>query len=219
MAKRTNALPVKPVSDDEVRALLQRYECPVPFHEVRTRFLGNIASPAMSASPIKVMEGLWGGELPAFDSLDAGNELIGALIAGLWNRLTRHQDRSSQFRLTRIDVAPTRQGLSTLALMRREELDGFVEGLFGVEESVDLPERAHRGLADLAELRVMFAAVLDVARDDSIAGTDKDRQATLQLTRTMTRNAEHEMHEIVLSCVRARRKFLATLPSRRPTLH
>jgi hypothetical protein len=29
-------------TDDEVRALLVRYRCPMPFHEVRTRFLGNI---------------------------------------------------------------------------------------------------------------------------------------------------------------------------------
>jgi hypothetical protein len=50
-------------SDDQVRALLQRYRCPVPFHAVRTRFLGNIASPDMQASPIKMVEALWGGEL------------------------------------------------------------------------------------------------------------------------------------------------------------
>ena len=43
-------------TDDEVRALLNRYECPVPFHEVRTRFLGNVATPAMTASPIKMVE-------------------------------------------------------------------------------------------------------------------------------------------------------------------
>jgi hypothetical protein len=109
----------QPVSDDEVRALLQRHRCPVPFHEVRTRFLGNIATPAMSASPIKIVEGLWGGELPAFESIDDANALVGALLKGLWNRLTRHQDRGAPFRLTRIDVMPTREGLSALALMRR----------------------------------------------------------------------------------------------------
>jgi len=32
-------------SDAEVLALLKRYKCPTPFHEVRTRFLGSIASP------------------------------------------------------------------------------------------------------------------------------------------------------------------------------
>ena len=59
-----------PASDEQVRALLDRYKCPVPFHEVRTRFLGNIASPVMSASPIKVVQDLWGGELPPFDTID-----------------------------------------------------------------------------------------------------------------------------------------------------
>jgi hypothetical protein len=84
------------------------------------------------------------------------------LHAGLWNRLTRHQDRSSPFRLMRIDSAPTREGLAALALMRRQELDGFIEGLFGQKDAVDLPERAHRGLDDLGELRSLFAAALEV---------------------------------------------------------
>ena len=53
-------------TDEEVRVLLNRYKCPVPFHEVRTRFLGNVATPAI-ASPIKMVEDLWGGELPAFE--------------------------------------------------------------------------------------------------------------------------------------------------------
>src|ERR1035437_7659102 len=33
--------------------------------------------------------------------------------------------------------------------IRRQELDGFVEGLFGAEETMDLPERAHRSLGTL----------------------------------------------------------------------
>ena len=58
-------LPIPPTAtEEEVRALLERYRCPVPFHEVRTRFLGNIASPGIGISPIKMVEGLWGGELP-----------------------------------------------------------------------------------------------------------------------------------------------------------
>ena len=38
---------------------------PVPFHAVRTRFLGNVASPVMSASALDTLKGLWGGELPS----------------------------------------------------------------------------------------------------------------------------------------------------------
>jgi hypothetical protein len=53
--------PVAPTAtDQEVRALLERYDCPVSFHEVRTRILGNIASPAMGVSPIKMVESLVG---------------------------------------------------------------------------------------------------------------------------------------------------------------
>ena len=76
--------PMQPItaSDEQVRALLVRYACPVPFHEVRTRFLGNIASPAIGVSPIKMVESLWDGKLPEFNTLDDANELIGALIMG-----------------------------------------------------------------------------------------------------------------------------------------
>jgi len=66
----------------------------------------------MSASPMEVMKGLWGGELPPFDTIDEADELIGALVMGLWNRLTRHQDRASPFRLMRVDTASTREGLA-----------------------------------------------------------------------------------------------------------
>jgi hypothetical protein len=71
MTKHTNPIPA---SDEQVRTLLERYKCPVPFHEVRTQFLGNIATPVVSASPLKVVEALWGGELPAFDSIEGRGE-------------------------------------------------------------------------------------------------------------------------------------------------
>lgn len=63
-------------SDAEVIAMLKRYKCPTPFHEVRTRFLCNIASPNLRASPMDTVKSLWGGELPQFDSIDAANELF-----------------------------------------------------------------------------------------------------------------------------------------------
>jgi hypothetical protein len=216
MAKRVDA-PL--VNDDAVRALLERHKCPVPFHQVRTRFLGNVASPVMEVSPIKVVQGLWGGELPEFDSLDAANELIGALVMGLWNRLSWHQDRNSPFRLTRIQTTATRQGLAGLAQLRVEELDGFIEGLFGPKEALDFPERAHRGLSALSEMRALFAAVQDAVSAESKPATEADMEATLRHIREMTKNAEHEMHAIVLSCARARRQMLAALPVKKPVLH
>jgi hypothetical protein len=206
-------------ADNRVRALLDRYRCPVPFHAVRTRFLGNIASPDMTASPIKMVQALWGGELPAFETIDAANELIGALVMGLWNRLTRHQERSASFRLTRIEVPTTREGMRKLALLRRQELEGFVEGLFGDKESLDLPERAHKALGTLAEIRAMLEASSKLAEDPTKAAEPADIAVTLGHFRKLTRIAEHEIHEAVLSCTRARRQMMQALPTTKPVLH
>ena len=46
--------------------------------------------------------------------LKAANELIGALVMGLWNRLTRHQERAF----------PPREGMAKFARLRQEELEG-----------------------------------------------------------------------------------------------
>jgi hypothetical protein len=212
--------PVSPaVTDEDVRILLERYACPVPFHEVRTRFLGNIATPVMAASPIETVKSLWGGELPEFESLDAANMVIGALVMGLWNRLTRHQDRNAPFRLVRLKVAATRDGLAALALTRRQEIDGFIEGVFGGKEAADLPERAHRGVGVLGEMRALMAGIVNMAPDTTKTVTEKDIEVTLRQMTRLTRIAETEIHAVVLSCTRARRQMLAASPARKPTLH
>ena len=206
-------------SDDEARALLARYACPIPFHAVRTRFLGNIATPSMTASPIRVLHSLWGGELPVFENQDDVNELMRVLVMGVWNRLSQHQERSAPFRLTRLEVPRSREGLKAQARTRLEELDGFLEGFFAEEESLDLSERVHRGVHILGDLRGIYAAIVDLLQDETKPAPASEVEVTLRHIRDTTRIAEHEMHEIVLACKRARRQFLETAPLRRPTLH
>jgi hypothetical protein len=50
-----------------------------------------------------------------------------------------------------------------VALIRRDELDGFVEGLFGTAESLELPERAHHAINALSELRAIFDGLHELA--------------------------------------------------------
>lgn len=216
---RSSRPPVTLVSDDEVRAHLDRYRCFVPFHAVRTRFLGNIASPIMSASPLDTVKALWGGELPEFDSLDAINELLRILIMGLWNQLARHQERNAPFRLMRIAIPETREGLAHIALIRRDELDNFVEGLFGAEESLELPERAHRAIETLSELRAIFDGLHELASNPAKPVTAKDIAEARRNVRELTNVGEREIHEVVLSCTRARRQFLEVAPTPKPNLH
>jgi hypothetical protein len=42
-------------------------------------FLGNIASPGLSVTPMGVLKQIWSGTLPPFDTMDDANERIRAL--------------------------------------------------------------------------------------------------------------------------------------------
>jgi len=165
------------------------------------------------------MKSLWGGQLPEFESLDAVNELIGILINGLWNSLTRHQRRSDPFRLVRTSVLETRAGLAELALIRRQEIEGFFEGLFAGEEEADLPAKASAALDSLGQLRAMMASVYDVIIDESKPATPSDIATTMKHLRELTLAMELEINRVVLDCTRARRQMLGSVNNAAPTRH
>ncbi|MGY2733613.1 hypothetical protein [Sphingomonas sp. UYP23] len=206
-------------SNKSAQALLEKHQCPVPFHAVRTRFLGNIATPAMSVAPLQIIKDLWGGELPVFDSIDEVNKLLDALVQGLWNDLTRHQKRSQPFRLTRMAMEPTAANLGQHGLVRLQELDGFIEGLFNGEDAIDLPERAHEAVRHLAELRAMMAGICELVCRDPEADDRTQLDTTFGHLRDLTRIMETEIHEAVLSCTRARRQMLGGILTEKPTVH
>lgn len=199
---------IPPVNEKHVRSLLKKYDCPVPYHEVRTRFLGNIATPAMTASPIHIVKGLWGGEMPEFESLEAVNDLIGALVNGLWNSLTRHQKRTEPFRLVRVPTEATRAGLTSYILMRRQEIDGFVVGLFNGQDDIQLPEKATASLDIIAQLRAMLVGAHTLVADESKPGSDAEFARTLKNIQELTPIIEREINTVVMACTLARRQSM-----------
>jgi hypothetical protein len=206
-------------NEKTVKALLEKHGCLVPFHKVRTRFLGSIATPELSASPLQIIKELWDGELPVFDRIGELNELLDALVQGLWNDLTRYQKRSQPFRLIRVLMEPTAANLGQYGLIRLQELDGFIDGLFNGKEAIDLPERAHEAVGHLAELRAMMAGICDLVARDPDADDRTQLDTTFKHLRELTRIMETEIHEAVLSCTRARRQMLRGIVTTRPTIH
>jgi hypothetical protein len=61
--------------------------------------------------------------------------------------------------------------------------------------------------------------VAEFTADESKPGSIKDMEMTLRHVREMTKNAEHEMHAIILVCKRARKQMLAGVPASKPTMH
>lgn len=203
-------------ADREVQRLLKRYDCPMPYHAVRTLFLGSIASPTINTRPLKALEELWGGEMPEFASMDEASELMNALVVGLWNRLTRHQSRQHPFRLTSLlpptDAATIRQFAQT----RVEELEAFVNGLFGQEQAVDLPESAQEALSNLGDLRSFFVAFVQFADDHDSTDAIEETIRTMQQLSII---ACSEINTVVLDCARARRAALETMTATAPSAH
>jgi len=209
-------------SDKEAIALLARYKCPAAFHAVRAVLMGNIASPLPEASPKGALDQIWGGQMPEFDSADEVQVVVDVLIAGLWNRLAEHQSSLNPFRLLRREVAQTREGILAFALMRQQELEGFVEGLFGAAQELSLPEKAHSAVCVLAELRSFFVGAAELLADATKPASADELKALIRNFQQMSIIAETEINKAIQSCKRARGQHLeamAAMPMRKQVFH
>jgi hypothetical protein len=199
------------VSDHQIQALLTRYQCPTPMHVLRMRFLGAIASPRMEVSPIQLVTQAWGGELPEFASEADAEELFQALLGGWWNRLSEFQNSRSPFRLPRSEVKPKRQALLELAQTRSQELAGFVDGLFGSDEEMDMPEKAHEALNVLARIHSMFASTVALLEIEATPAEHRELIDLLRNFQKMTITADEEINRVIQSCKRARAQHIENL--------
>jgi hypothetical protein len=82
-----------------------------------------------------------------------------------------------------------------------------------------LPERAHRSLDALSELRAIFDSLYEFAGNPTKPVTAADIAQTRRNIRELAKVGEREIHEVVLSCARARRQLLNSVPIAKPTRH
>lgn len=205
-------------SDKDVLSLLARHHCPTPLHALRTLLLGHIASPRLDVSPMTTLAQAWGGELPEFASAEEVEEVMQVIVHGLWNRLSDHQSTRNPFRLPRFEVSPTRQALHDLARMRAQEVNGFVDGPFGNEDEMLLPQKAHEAVVALAELHAMFDGAAGLLADESKPAPEQELKGLLRNLQQMTIVADEQINKAVQSCKRARGQRLeamATVMSRK----
>lgn len=209
------------ISDRDLRALLKKHDCPLGFHEVRARLMGNIASPGMDMAPLQELHRIWGGELPEFASQDDAEQLIGALMGGLWNALSKHQSKSNPFRLTRVKPAPaTHDYLAKLSRHRQEEIEAFVDGLFGDHDELDFPETANTSIVNLGEIRGIFAGAYDLCISPPTSAKQESLDETLRNLRSLAIAAELEMNTVIQANKAARAARLESYAMEKPrTVH
>ncbi len=178
-------------------AMLERYDCPMPYHAVCTHFLGAMCATG-PVQPMKTLARIWDGTLPAFASIEAVNELLGALINGLWNKLAAHQDEGHPYRLMTFPARTTRESLACLAETRVEELEGFLTGVFGDQERLEVPEPLGESLDTLMELDGIFSGMQALLEDPAKPASAKDLQGLRKQIAELTTIAEQEIHAVVV---------------------
>lgn len=200
----------------DIKRLLKRYNCPMPYLAVRARFLGCIACPSIDTNPVQALEALWHGAMPEFESIEDANELMQGLINGVWNPLTRQLSENKPFRLTRMRTPRDSAGLKRFAQTRVNEIDAFVDGLFDGEDAIDLPETAYLAVQTLNELISFFESFVQFA-DEPV--TEAEFSDTVRQSRQLSQIVEQEINAAVQSCTQARRAALSRAGGGRSTLH
>ena len=181
--------------------------------------MGCIVSPVPDRSPVQAIQELWGGNLPPFYSVDDLNHLLRVLVDGLWNRLTAHQTAGKPFKVTSVQFRQTRQGFHHYALVRKQEIEGFMDGLFGPHDELDLPESARDGVDALGQIRAMLAGAIDLLDDTDKPAPADELNGLADNLQALGPILEQEMNTIVLSCTRARRQRLASTRGAMPSVH
>jgi len=82
-----------------------------------------------------------------------------------------------------------------------------------------VPQRAARALDELSQNRAMLAGVYELAKNPNKMKGGEDVTGLLHDINRLTKITEHELHETVLSCARARRQMTHALPVTKPVFH
>ena len=95
------------------------------------------------------------------------------------------------------ETAPARPDPSLSCLFLKvatHPLEGFIDGLFGDEDAIDLPERATEALHHLGEITAMIRGVLALMeRESAPPASDQDVVRMLGEVRELSRIAEKEL--------------------------
>ncbi|WP_299821953.1 hypothetical protein, partial [uncultured Jannaschia sp.] len=143
----------------------------------------------------------------------------GSLLPRMWNPLSKHQSKSNPFRLTRVKPGPaTYDHLAKLSRFRREEIDAFVEGLFGDRDELDFPGTAHKAIDSLGEIRATFAGAHELCACPPAPASTDSLNETLRNLRDLVVVAEAEINTIIQANKAARAALLETYNLEKPPM-
>lgn len=213
-------MPIDQTEEKRIRHLLREHGCPIGYHKIRTRMLGAMARHDLTINPAAVIASLWGHESHKFESLDHSHELYIALEQGLWHELLKHKDPDAPFQAMQMPLDPSVAHLEVFGIVRIQEIEGFVEGLFNHEEEARLPIRASDAVVHLGDIRATMFGLSKLIKRAS--ESPENMEQVIRLIRhlqVLTDMMEAEIHHVFLTCLQAGQQSFATTVAPWQTRH
>ena len=181
-----------------VQELLNDYECPYTFHEVRAAFMGAIASPYI-VDPAFELNALWDGEFPEIESAEKLDHITEIFLEQFWGALTRHQNPEHPFALTSTSRATSLADIKAQATLRGEELDAFLNGFYQDQDSLELDEDLEESLDVLEELVQMYTDLINMDVSHSLSVSELTDLSENMIK--MTDMAQMELNNLIANHV------------------
>ncbi len=153
--------PGKYIGDAGVAKFLEQYKSDTPFHIVRLRVLGALASPNTDLLPVMVIASFWPEDaFPKFVTKDEA-DIFFSTFMGLWRRMEKMADASQNLLSARGKLGDLEDAKNTL-FTRVEEVDaGFIEGFWGGLDDIKMPSATAALIDGLGSEAEAYHALLE----------------------------------------------------------
>lgn len=186
-------------TDRHLHALLQRSGSSLPIHIARARLLGTLASAEDRRLSLQAYAELCGDCRPTQPPA-AARQPSTASVESIAEQLAQSVAAGKSFRLYPVAAKATRASLAHLALVRREEIDAFVDGLFGSCDYIDIDRSAERALDTMAQIRALLQQLRKHLDDPVKPASSRGLIKSLRSVEKLMQPLEAAMNAIVAQC-------------------
>ncbi len=142
----------KYIGDEAFEKMLAHYTCPTPLDVVKMRFAGAICSPNLKLRPTDVISSFWEeGREPRLETKQEA-DLFFKFFMGLWD------EEFNKVKTARVKLPLLKdKDLTAYCQKRYDEVEqGYVEGFFGGEETLNIPAYVAQIVDSLSELALAY---------------------------------------------------------------
>jgi len=164
----------KYIGDEAFIKMLEHYGCETPLGVIKMRFAGAICSPNLKLRPTDVISSFWPeGRTPRLET-KAEADLFFKFFMGLWDEIF-DEIKAVKLKLPQLKE----KDLKAYCQIRYDEVEqGYVEGFFGGEENLKMPNYLAQIIDSLSEMALLYQKMsskgeVSQAVWDAVKHTDK----------------------------------------------